>query len=99
MTEPIKTPTSEVYANEAKYMKFLQRHANNFDRLVESVPENREDIRKTLKDLYHVEPGELIDREKLAKLKKQNRPLFEEVTEYCKNFAEKMKDISSTKLK
>lgn len=37
MTEPIKTATPEVYANEAKYMEALREHSEIFDKLVEFV--------------------------------------------------------------
>ena len=89
MTEP-QIPTQEVYANEAKYMEAMQRHSKDFDKLVESVPEDRMDIRDAMQSVYNIEPDRLLDRDKLAKLKEQSEPLFKDVSTFYKNFLEEM---------
>ncbi len=85
MMEPQK-PTQEVYAREARYMESMQRHSADFDRMVEFVPEEKQDIRETVKGLYHVEPDKLLDPEKLERLKIDNKPLFDQVVGYYVGF-------------
>ncbi len=87
MTEP-KVPTQEVYAREALYMESLTRHSKDFDKLLASVPDDRPDLKETFQTVYNVEPDRLLSREKLAKLKEENRPVFDEVSTIYKNFLE-----------
>ena len=86
----LQAPTPEIYAREARYMEAMSRHSSDFDKLLESVPESRSDLKEALQGVYNVEPDRLLDREKLAKLKEQNRALFDEVSMYYKNFLEEM---------
>lgn len=87
MTEP-KVPTQEVYAREALYMESLSRHSEDFDKLLASIPVGRDDLKQTLQTVYNIEPDRLLSREKLAKLKEDNRPLFEEVSKVYESFLE-----------
>ncbi len=88
MAEPIKTPTPEVYAREALYMELLARHSKDFDKLFALVPDDRPDLKKTFQAAYNVEPDRLLSREKLAKLKEENKSVFDEVSAIYKNFLE-----------
>lgn len=93
MAEPVKTPTPEVYANEAKYMESLRRHSDDFDKLLATIPEDRGDLVVALKGVYNVEPDRLLDRDKLARLKEQNESLFKEVSTYYRGFLEEVLGI------
>lgn len=86
MAEPIKQPTQEVYAKEAKYMEALKRHSDDFDRMVAFVQEENQEVRDTMRSLYHVEPDKLLDPEKLEELKTGNKPLFDKVVGYYVGF-------------
>lgn len=86
MAEPIKTPTSEVYAKEAKYMESQLRHSADFNRLIEFVPEAKDDVRTAMISCYHVEPDRLLDSEKLQKLKDENKSLWEAVVGFYRGF-------------
>lgn len=79
-------PTPQDYAREAKYQESLLKHSQDFDRLVQTVPEDREDLRGAMESLYHVEPDKLLDPEKLKKMKQDNEPMFREVSTYYMNF-------------
>lgn len=85
MAEP-QTPSPEAYAREAKYMEFMVRHSQDFDELIDFVPADRQDLRDTLQSVYSVEPDRLLSREKLSKLKEENKPLFDEVSTVYKSF-------------
>lgn len=87
MTEP-KSPTQEVYAREALYMESLVRHSGDFDMLLATIPEGRDDLKETFQTVYNVEPDRLLSREKLARLKEDNKPLFAEVSTIYKSFLE-----------
>jgi len=78
------------YEAEVGYMASVQRHSEAFDHFVQSVPEDELEIKAALKNLYHVEPGKLLDPEKLEKLKKENRKLFDEINKYYGDFLKKM---------
>lgn len=93
MSEPIKIPAPEVYAHEAKYMEALQRHSEDFDSLVDSIPADREDIRTALRSVYNIEPDRLLNPEKFAELKKQNKLLATSISEYVIEFSKKMLDM------
>lgn len=85
MTEP-KSPTQEVYAREALYMESLSRHSEDFDKLLAFVPSDRPDLKETFQTVYNVEPDRLLSREKLAKLKEDNRPLLKKFLLSTKTF-------------
>jgi hypothetical protein len=53
---------------------------------VQTVPEDREDVREVMKSLYHVEPDKLLDPEKLKEMKEKNEPMFREVSTYYMSF-------------
>lgn len=89
MAEPIKTPTPEIYAREAEYVKSVGEHSKAFDAIIDAAPKDRQDIRDALQGLYHVEPGMLIDRDKMAKLKERNEPLYNEVNAFLTVFLER----------
>ncbi|MEK7155031.1 MAG: hypothetical protein AAB697_02800 [Patescibacteria group bacterium] len=86
MTEPVKQPTPEAYAREAEYMKALKRHSDDFDRMVEFVPEKKQEVRDAMRSLYYAEPDKLLDPEKLERLKVGNEPLFDKVVGYYVGF-------------
>lgn len=86
MAEPVKQPTPEAYAREAKYMKALKSHSDDFDRMVEFVPEERQEVKNAMRSLYHTEPDKLLDPDKLEKLKVENKPLFDSIVGYYVGF-------------
>lgn len=88
MTEP-QIPSPEVYAKEAKYMEAVLRHSNDFNRLLEFVPEAKQEVRDAIQTCYHVEPDRLIDSEKLQNLKDKNKPLWEAVVGYYRGFLDR----------
>lgn len=77
---------ASVYEVEAKYMADAQRHSWDFDELVGSIPKEQEKVREALRNLYHVEPGKLLDPAKLRKLREENEPLFKEVNVHYQKF-------------
>lgn len=89
MTEPVKTLAPEIYAKEAEYMKNMREHSEAFDAIVDAVPADRQDIRDALQGIYHVEPGLLIDRDKMARFKEQNPSLSTEVNTFLIDFLSK----------
>lgn len=93
MTEP-KTPSVERYVSEARYMQALKEHSDNFDTLVSSVPEDRADMKETMMEMYHPEPGILLDRDKLKTLKDQNLRLFDDVSRVYLPFLKDMAGLS-----
>lgn len=84
------TIPANIYERESRYMQAMGRHSQDFDRLVASVPEDKPHIIKTMRELYHVEPDKLLNPEKLAKLKRENEPLFREVSVYYGDFLKEM---------
>ncbi len=84
------TIPSSVIEHEHKYMQVLQRHSEAFDQLVATVPEENQRLRQILQGLYHTEPDKLLDPEKLAKLKRDNGQLFQEVSHYYNDYLKKL---------
>lgn len=86
MSEPVKTIPKEAYEAEAKYMEAQLRHSADFNRLIEFVPETKDDIRTAMINCYHVEPDRLLDSEKLKKLKDEDKSLWEAVVGFYRGF-------------
>ena len=86
MTEESVKPSQETYKREALYMEARQRQSEDFDRLLSSVPEEKEDVIETIRGMANTEPDKLLSPEKLRKLKEDNETLFREVSAYYMNF-------------
>lgn len=80
---------SEVYLNELKYMNAVARHVQDFDRFLNSVPQNEIDIRRAVQDCYYAEPDQLLSREKLQRLRESNPPVWKQVSSFYREFLDK----------
>ena len=69
----------EVYKREVLYMKARQGQSRAFDEMLSLVPEGKKEAREAMRGLWNTEPDELINPEKLVKLREENEPLFKEV--------------------
>lgn len=96
MKEPI-VPPKEVYAKEALYMESLSDHSKAFSKLLDTLPEGRNDLKQTFIGLWNTKPDRLLNSDKLAKLKEDDTPLFFEVSSIYKTFLEEQLGLSESK--
>ena len=84
------TILTNIYEREFRYMQTMERHSREFDLLIASVPEDKPQVANTMRELYHVEPDKLLDPEKIGRLKRENEPMFREVSLYYSSYLRKL---------